>query len=172
MVHKAELMGDDRIKWSEDRVREVYELALLGLTDEKMWGVMGISQGTFNLWKRDRDDFREALLRGKILADARVAESLYKRAVGYDVEDEHVSVFRGVVTKTKVRRHVPGDPWSAAKWLSLRQRSLWSETQRMEITQTNVNITKIDYTGMSDEELLLLKKIGFKNMIENAKSSQ
>jgi len=48
--------------------------------------------------------------------------------------------------------------------LSLRQRGEWSETQRVEITNTNINITKIDLTGFTTEQLKIMEEIGLKQL--------
>jgi hypothetical protein len=152
--------GRDWQKWNEDRPREAKELALLGLTDEVMARVMGIGLGTLDGWKRKYPEFLAALNEGKLRADAKVAAALYKRATGYTVKEQHVNTANGMVVVTEVDKEIPPDPWSAAKWLSLRQRALWSETQRLEITNTNININKFDFTGISDEDMLVIKKIG------------
>jgi hypothetical protein len=150
--------------WYYDRLRQVHELALLGVTEEAMIKVMGIGATTFSRWKLEKEGFADALNEGRMVADARVAAALYKRATGYEVDEDHVSIFKGVAVVTTVRRHIPADPWSAARWLSLRQRAMWSETQRVEITNTNVNIHKLDTTGLSLEELKLLEGIGLKQL--------
>lgn len=152
--------GREWCKWNEDRPREARELALLGLTDEVMAKVMGIGLATLESWKRKYPEFLEALSEGKLKADAKVAAALYKRAVGYKIKEDHVSIFKGEAIVTQVEKEIPPDPWSAARWLSLRQRALWSEAQRLEITNTNININKFDFTGISDEDMLVIKKIG------------
>lgn len=155
-------------QWNEDRIRQVYELALLGLTEAEMVKPMGVSIDTFTLWKQEKEGFMEALVAGRDLADSKVAAALYRRATGYTVKEQHVSIFKGVAVVTEVEREIPPDAWAANKWLSLRQRSRWSESQRVEITNTNININKFDFEGLSDAELLVLKKVGLLQLARDA----
>jgi hypothetical protein len=71
----------------------------------------------------------------------------------------------------KRRRFIPGDKWAQAKWLALRQRNKWSEVQRTEITQTNVNINKLDFSGFTEEEKRMLYSIGIKQLTQNIGNS-
>jgi len=165
---KPPSLGKD---WTEDRPRQVHELALLGLTDEQMCKVLGITTTALYTWKENSMELFNALQEGKTIADAKVAAALYKRAVGYDVEEEHVSIYKGEPIITVITKHIAPDPWSAVKWLGTRQKSLWSETQRLDITNTNINIMKFDATGMSDDELGLMKKIGLRGQINDSLTS-
>ncbi len=153
--------------YNEDLLREARELALLGLTEEQMAKAWGITLSRFNDFKKDAK-FMEALTDGKLRADGHVAASLYKRAVGYDYYEERAGFFKGEAITVRVKRHVPPDPWSAVRWLSTRQRAVWSETQKMEITNTNININKIDFSGLSEEEMLMIRQIQMKQLAKNA----
>jgi hypothetical protein len=146
-------------KWNDDRARQVKALALLGATDEEMAEVMDININTFDLWKRTHPEFLRAMKSGKMAANAKVAKSLYKRANGFWVWENHVCMYRGVVIQTPVRKYYPPDSWAAAKILSIRERTKWADVTKIESTQTNININKLDFTGMSTEELLLMKQI-------------
>lgn len=48
---------------------------------------MRISVRTFHRWKKEYPSFLESLSNGKDMADAKVEKMLYKRALGYDVEE-------------------------------------------------------------------------------------
>jgi hypothetical protein len=146
-------------KWRDDRNREVKALALLGATDEEMAEVMGVNINTFNLWKRTHPDFQKAMRAGKMIADAKTAKSLYKRANGFWIWETDIKMYRGQVIQTPVRKYYPPDSWAAAKILSIRQRTKWADVTKVETTQTNININKIDFSGLSTEELLLMKQI-------------
>ena len=50
------MAGDKHIpntQWNEDRPRQVYEMALLGLTEKQMARVMGLHEKTLEYWKTD-----------------------------------------------------------------------------------------------------------------------
>jgi hypothetical protein len=133
--------------------------------------IMDVDLNTLNLWKRTHPEFTQELRRGKTEADARMAEALYKRGTGFTVDAEQVFLYKGEPVRVPVKKYYPPDSWAANKWLSLRQRELWSEVQRIETTQTNINITKIDLTGFSREELMLIQKMNIKQLTENAGSN-
>lgn len=68
--------------YKDENIEIVYRLSLLGLTEDEMSGVFGISRRTFNSWKRKYPEFQKALQQGMFFADGEVAESLYRRACG------------------------------------------------------------------------------------------
>lgn len=156
------------VKWNEDRCRQAYELALLGANDKQIANVMGVNIMTIDYWKRTREDFRDALNTGKIIADATVANSLYKCANGYTLKKQVVHVVKGRVVVTTIDENVGPNPWAAYKWLSVRERALWSETHKVEVTNTNVNINKFDFEGITEEEIKLLYSLGIKQQALNA----
>ena len=157
--------------YDENLLREAKELALLGLANTQMCKVWGITQSKFNEWEKD-PRFREALEAGRTVADARVANSLFRRAIGMTWFEDHVKIVGGKAEKVRVERYTPPDPWACVKWLALRQPQRWSETKKMEMTNTNINVNKFDFTGISDEELIMLKKIGLNQLVRNAGTSQ
>ena len=52
-------------------------------------------------------EFSEAIKRGKLEADANVADRLYQRAMGYAHAETHVSNYRGAITLTLWVKHYP-----------------------------------------------------------------
>lgn len=143
-----------------------YEMALLGAEDKDIARAFGIQKEKFLKWVEEKPELRQALEEGKILADSKVAASLYKRAVGFTYEEEVLHVIKGEVVRTVVTKYVIPDPWSANKWLSARQPQLWTDVSKSEITHTNININKFDFNGLSTEELRLVEKIGLKQLAE------
>lgn len=152
------------VQWNDNRCKQAYQLALLGATEAEMAAVMGVNIGTIEYWKRTRTEFLEALNNGKTQADAKVVESLFRAATGYEYTEEVSHVCRGEVIVTRITKYKTPDPWSAVKWLSLRRRADWSETHRVEVTNTNININRLDFSGMTNEELKLMANIGLKQL--------
>ena len=144
-----------------------YEMALLGAEDKDIARAFGVSKDKFLQWVESKPELREALDEGKIIADSKVAASLYKRAVGFSFQEEVLHVIKGEVVRTIVTKHVIPDPWSAHKWLSARQPQLWTDTSKSEITHTNININKFDFNGLSTEELKLVERIGLRQIAQN-----
>lgn len=150
------------VKWCLERVREVYELCLMGATDEDVARVMGVDINTINLWKRTHPEFMESMRRGKDLADARMAASLYKRGTGFWIDEEDIKIYKGEIIRTPVRKYYPPDSWAAYKWMTVRQRTKWSEVSRSENTTTNININKFDFSALTTEQLAFIKEIQIK----------
>ena len=144
-----------------------YEMALLGAEDKDIARAFGVSKDKFLQWVESKPELREALDEGKIIADSKVAASLYKRATGFSYEEEVLHVIKGEVVRSVVTKHVIPDPWSAHKWLSARQPQLWTDTSKSEITHTNININKFDFGALTTEELQLVERIGLRQIAQN-----
>lgn len=148
------------ILWNEDRPRQAFELALLGLVDKEMADVMGISIVTFDKWKQNKARFRKAIHKGKDTADAKVVHSLYKRALGYTYIEDHVSVVKGEVFVTPVRKHIPGDVTAQIKWLHSRQKGKWTDLPAPKgLTQNTMNILNVSLDGLDQKDLEIIRKI-------------
>lgn len=105
------------------------KLALLGLTNAEMAEFFGIDERTFYRWLDKHSAFCQAVNDGKTIADANVAESLYKRATGEHVEVEKVYTNRqtGEKATIKVMTYFPGEPGAAMNWLKNRRRQNWQD---------------------------------------------
>ena len=128
-----------------------WSLASKGATDEEIADAMGISRKTIQRWSYTTDasgekvltSFGEALQTGKEVADARVEQSLYKRCLGYDVEEEEkiIDVNRDGSSKigkiSTKKRHIPPDTMAIMYWLNNRSRKTGEWSQRQEVTLSN-----------------------------------
>lgn len=113
--------------YKPEYAKQAKELALLGLIDEEMAGVFGISVSKFNEWKKQHPEFMESLKEGKVIADAKVSQALFHRACGYSRDDVHISNYQGQITITPVMKHYPPDTAAAFIWLKNRQGKLWKD---------------------------------------------
>lgn len=71
-------------KYNEDTPSKAYRLALLGLTVDEMAFALDVASDTIYKWCRQHPEFKEAIDNGRIEADGRVAESMYKMAQNGD----------------------------------------------------------------------------------------
>lgn len=110
------------------------KICLLGATDEKLGEILGVSKQTINTWKAAHPEFLDSITRGKEVADAEVAESLFHRAKGYKHPEVHVSNFQGAITLTPLIKHYPPDTPAASLWLRNRQPKLWRDKIEQEIS--------------------------------------
>lgn len=61
---------------------QVEKLCRLGATDREIADFFDVDESTITRWKAKHAEFRTSLKRGKLLADAQIAHSLYSRALG------------------------------------------------------------------------------------------
>ena len=119
-------------------VERAYRMSLLGLTDHQLADFLGISCETLYSWKVSYPEFRESIARGKIEADARVAEALYRRACGYSHPAVKIFMPSGASEPVFVpyTQHYPPDTKAALRWLMNRQPALWRDRQEVAVMGT------------------------------------
>jgi hypothetical protein len=119
--------------YTPDHDERAFNLALLGLNDDQLSLALGICEATLNNWKHDHPTFLESLTRGKEDADAKVARSMYERALGVTIVEEAVTKDGEIV---KLHKQLPSDTAAAKHWLSNRQRGRWSNNGESTINTT------------------------------------
>jgi hypothetical protein len=117
--------------------KQVVKLCRLGATDKDLASFFEVTETTINNWKIDYPEFFESLKKGKEESDNNVADSLYKRAIGYQHTETKVFNNRGqIITKDVIARYPP-DPTSMIFWLKNRRPDLWRDKQEID---NNVNL--------------------------------
>lgn len=124
-------------------------LAIRGLTNEEIAVKLGIHKATLQVWINKHPEFRDSIREGKGPADARVEMALYKRALGYEVDETRaVVVGTGEYASVEIvdeTRHIPPDPRSCIHWLNNRAPDRWREKQEIEHTgHISITIDKDD----------------------------
>lgn len=122
------------------------KLCKLGATDRELADFFEVSESTLNLWKLEYPEFSESLKHGKEVADQRVEQSLYHRAMGYSHDAVHVSNYQGEVTLTPIIERYPPDTTACIFWLKNRQPEQWRDVQKIEQTLT---VKVDDTTGLA-----------------------
>jgi hypothetical protein len=142
--------GGRPTKYKEEYAEQAYKFCLLGADDEKLAKLFEVDVRTINRWKKDQPEFRQSITNGKDVADAEVAKSLYKRALGYTYEETKVSESPGsdgdsrqyVTTTTK---EVAPDTAAAFIWLKNRQSKKWRDKREEHKTEEKtVTINVVD----------------------------
>ena len=106
------------------------------LTDSEIAAFFGITETTINNWKNEFPAFLASLNAGKTIADAEVADSLYRRAMGEVVFTERrVKGENGEYEVIRLMQSVPSDPGAAKLWLTNRQPRLWRDKQEIDLKQ-------------------------------------
>lgn len=159
-------------KWKSEYIHQAFYLALLGLTDVQMGQCMGVAPHVIRKWQKQHPAFREAIHRGKMIADGKVAHSMYQAAIGYSHEEEVILSNRvremnekGKVIKeyteplrVKTVKNYPPNVTAGFRWLQARQPEKWS--QKVEVSGKVDHVHSIDLSKFSTEELLVLQKLG------------
>lgn len=141
--------GRPSVVWSNlESPESINELArrvcLLGATNADLAMFFGVSVKTIEGWMDTKPDFAKAVREGKQFADAKVAESLYHRSIGYSHPSEKImTVSNGKGEGSHVERidtieHYPPDPTSMIFWLKNRRPDLWRD--KVDLNGANVHV--------------------------------
>ena len=128
-------------KYKEEYTEQAYKLCLLGATDKDLADFFGTSEQTINSWKKNQPEFLESIKKGKKIADANVAESLYKRACGYSHPEDKIFNDNGTPLVVPTIKHYPPDTGAAFIWL--KNRAGWRDKQDIEHTG-NMGVKIVD----------------------------
>jgi hypothetical protein len=133
-------------KYKEEYAEVAKKLSMLGHTDKELARFFDTTEQTINSWKQTYPEFLESLKEGKDIADAKVAESLFKRATGYDHPETKFFVvntgdYQQRVEQIEVVKHYPPDPTSMIFWLKNRQPKTWRDKVDHEGASPDINIT-------------------------------
>jgi len=114
-------------------------LAIEGLTDSEIAKRMNIARSTLYKWKNDFSTFSDALKSGKEPADAKVKLSLFKRAIGYTVNEKKVIVELDAEGNQKPARietttkHIVPDTIAQIFWLKNRLPEDWRDKKDVDL---------------------------------------
>jgi len=170
------VMGQPAV-FPDDAVDRGYRLALLGLTHTEMAVAFGVGESTISSWLTHHPEFRAAVFAGREMADGEVVRALYKKAVGYEYDEEQVTVRKGKVIRSTVTKQIPPDTTACIYWLNnrtRRQRHSWNNSQKMEITGAGGGPILLApgeakaVEEFSDEELKMIASAGIKLQIQHA----
>jgi hypothetical protein len=129
-------------KYRKEYNEQTYKLCLLGATDKDLADFFHVTESTINKWKIDHPEFSESIQRGKIKADSEVAESLYKRAIGYSHPEDKIFQYEGDPVIVPTVKHYPPDTAAAFIWLKNRQSGKWRDKHEVEHSG-NIELKKV-----------------------------
>ncbi|NOV28022.1 helix-turn-helix domain-containing protein [Cupriavidus necator] len=126
--------GGRETLYQEQYAEQAYKLCLLGATDKELADFFGVVEKTIYNWKDAQPEFLQSITRGKMMADAQVAESLFKRALGYSHPAVKIMTVNGAVVHEDYTEHYPPDTPAASLWLRNRQPEKWRDKVQQELT--------------------------------------
>jgi len=146
--------------WKPEMARQLYRLTLLGATLEEIALFFEVGVNVVSSWLHDVPEAIEAVRKGRLEADMKVTESLYKKCLGYDhVERSEVrkrvknketgeeSIM--VVKEEELLKHHEPDAYACLKWLALRRRNEWTESPKQIAFQGQLDIRTLQI-GLKD----------------------
>lgn len=139
---------------------QVFKFCLLGATDKQIADFFGIAESTLNKWKNEHYEFSESIKRGKCVADANVASSLYSRAKGFVKNDcEKIFQNRGEIVRAKYTEYFPPDTTAAIFWLKNRQQKSWRDRQELTGMDGKDLIPQMNFDDFTNDELITYYKL-------------
>ena len=86
------MAGGRPSKYKPEFAQQAKKLCEFGATDAQLADFFEVAVSTINLWKINYPEFSESLSVPKEMADARVEQSLYRRAMGYEHDEVDIRV--------------------------------------------------------------------------------
>ncbi len=133
-------------RYKKEYAELAYNYCLLGATDKQLADFFEVTDRTIDRWKKSHPEFCLSLKRGKVVADAEVAESLFKRAKGYEQGEDKIFLHEGQPVIVPTTKHYSPDPTSMIFWLKNRQPELWranpaeNESQEKDIQKIEIEV--------------------------------
>lgn len=140
------------------RLFEIENWCRDGLIEEEICKRLGVSLSSLQNYKNKYEELSKALKDGKEIADYKVENALYKRALGYRNTEvtkerkmnEQTGKYELVVTK-EVEKEIAPDPQSIIWWLKNRNPRKWNDKLNINI-DGNIDINS-KFSYMTDEEI-------------------
>ena len=108
---------------------QAHNYCLLGATNDDLADFFHVSPSTIDRWIAGHADFGDAVRRGRVVADSRVACGLFERAVGYERTVERSVVIGSDVKPVTSTIHYPPNVQACIFWLRNRRRQTWGDAQ-------------------------------------------
>ncbi len=120
---------------------------LLGATNEELAGFFDVPPATLEDWLATVPAFAAAVQAGRDLADAEIADRLYRRALGYSHEAVRIFNHQGSPLKVPYVEHYPPDTAACIFWLKSRQRDKWRDKVEHEHHAVSELLDCLDAAG-------------------------
>ena len=143
--------------YRQEYAEQARKLCLLGFTDKQLAVFFGVNESTINRWKQKYPEFCKSIKSGKVIADAQVSESLFKRATGIEVTEVEVRDDGKKKVKRVTKKHIPPDPTAQIFWLKNRQPELWRdkptvENSVQEAVPVQIVVQTVDARANNDDD--------------------
>lgn len=143
-------------KYKEEYNEQAYKLCLLGATDDKLADFFEVDVSTIQRWKLEYEEFCDSIKKGKVIADATIAEGLFNRAKGATIKTQQAIKLKDSQFNSEGRKiseeerievvdlvqEVPPDTAAGIFWLKNRNPELWRDKrEHVEVDSDSGEIT-------------------------------
>ena len=141
-------------KYRAEFAVQAQKLCKLGATDKELAEFFGVVESTLNMWKKAHKAFSESLKGGKSLADAEVADKLFRRATGYSHEAVKIVADANTGKQQIVPfiEHYPPDTTAMIFWLKNRRPDLWRDKVQQELTGDGGGPLTVEITRFGQDQ--------------------
>ena len=145
-----------RKRWwlAEDGVQLITSWRRNGIPITEIAKRVGVTQPTLDRWRQESAELDKAMTLTDDLVDGMVEGSLFKRAMGYDYEEETYGVDetgRKVLLKV-TKKHVPADVRAISMWLYNRRQDFW-RSQQQALPESDEDVVDIKNVLVQIEEV-------------------
>lgn len=121
------------VPYKPEYADQARKLALLGATVKDLSEFFGITQDTLYSWQKRYPEFHRQLELGRAMADANVADSLYRRATGYTRQTEKAFQYQGAPVVVAYEEDVQPDVVAGIFWLKNRRKDTWKDRHEHQV---------------------------------------
>lgn len=133
-----------RTKYIPEYNQQAKELALLGATDKAIAEFLEVDESQIVRWKRKYPEFRLSIRAGKLMADGKVAEALYRKATGFIIEVQEAFDCNGKPQLITFEKYFPPDTSAIRLWLTNRQKETWRDRQSVGVEFEHMSENQIN----------------------------
>lgn len=155
-------------KYKEEYNEQAYKLCLLGATDDKLADFFEVDVSTIHRWKLEHEEFCDSIKKGKLIADAEIAEGLYNRAKGATIKVQQAIKLKQVdydqgkrlseretVEVVDLIQEVPPDTAAGIFWLKNRNPEMWRDKREFvgqddEGNEVTINVVRVSKNKDAD----------------------
>lgn len=112
------------------------KFCMLGATNADLATMFDVAPSTIDKWIAEKPAFSGAVKKGREIADAEVADKLYRRATGYSHPAVKILQYEGEPIEVPYTEHYPPDTAAAIFWLKNRRRQDWRDKVEVNTTVT------------------------------------
>lgn len=144
--------GGRPTKYKPEYNVQAYKCCLLGATNDDLAMFFDVNVDSIKEWMKHYPTFSAAIKEGRKSADNNVAQSLYRRAIGYSHKEDVIMQYQGSPVIVPTTKKYPPDVTAAIFWLKNRQPAKWRDKQDVEHSG-NVQVRQTMIIGGKEIEL-------------------